>query len=185
MNIRKRLFAFMLAFTMVLTYMPALAFADTSASAVPTKVIWNRVDSKELTGPAGENYIDGDLYYADGNKITIEYSDGSSKVYICKTVGDYVGYFPNGDVSGDYQSKDISGLIKEEILNESGLLEEGPNTVRLVADVGENRVYSDTFTVTGVADPDDPYDPDAPVAGKLIWDRGDVTSEVRGQIGDD
>ena len=144
------------------------------------KLIWQYNAPSYISGDAGSNSING--FYYDGNKIIVEYGDGSSEEYSCLVSDDGAGYYLNGDPSEKYLTADFDPKVDVEILN-GYRFKEGANEVRLAAYIEDDVIYSDTFTVSGYTRPS--YEPDKAVPVKLVWDRGDEASEVRAQTGAD
>ena len=94
---------------------------------------------KPLATIVGMTYIHGNSYYMDGNKYTVTYNNGDVREYVCKTVGNYVGFFGVGDATGEITNSDhISG----------GAAVKGENTAVLNVRI-DDTILSTTVTVTG------------------------------------
>ena len=138
MKIRQRALSILLALTMVLTFMPAMAFASSDA-ATPVDISFS---------PASpvEGYI-GSMdprIWNEGNSITVKYSGGKSSTY--KYVEEEGEYYLNGDTTKDYL-RDVWAYTDTPI-------KEGKNNAKLVYRFGDDengRIEAD-FTVVGVKD---------------------------------
>ena len=127
-----------------------------STDTKPVKMTWAFKGEDLPRGVIGEDYIYGNDFYHEDNELTITFDDGSTQTYICKDVpmqdgGFYVGYFLNGNTSGN----ELNGL-HEVVENESGLFVEGQNYFRIVAYVNETEVSTALIPATGYVAPDDP-----------------------------
>ena len=94
---------------------------------------------KPLATIVGMTYIHGNSYYMDGNKYTVTYNNGDVREYVCKTVGNYVGFFGVGDATGEITNSDsITG----------GAAVKGENTAVLHVRIDDTWL-STTVSVTG------------------------------------
>ena len=96
---------------------------------------------KPLVGVVGERWIYGNSYYMDGNRITVTYNNGSVESYVCKTRGDYVGYFGVDGASGE--------LVPDYTIP-GGTIVLGENTVTLKV-TRKGKTVTTPLTVTGYA----------------------------------
>ena len=122
------------------------------AAMLPVEVEFVPANGVTLWGFEGDDIIDGNAFYAEGNKFIVTYSDNKTKkTFTCKEfeAEHFVGYFEDGveikkDASGDYVTQyfdyDIPG----------GIVKLGENKVRVGIDAGGDMVWSsETYTVTG------------------------------------
>lgn len=107
MKIKRRLLAFLLTLTMVLTFMPAMAFADNVSTAGRAEKIEYKGNTEYLPAGVWENESDSfEGFYTAGNEVTVTWEDKSttkfvSMAYDCKYEGGLAGvnvdYFLEGE----------------------------------------------------------------------------------------
>ena len=86
MKSARRLFALLLTLAMVLTYMPAAAFAEgESDSKSVTKIEYS--GSREYSVEDGEPYFYG--FWEPGNTIVLTWDDNSTSTYVSKSCDYY------------------------------------------------------------------------------------------------
>lgn len=105
MTIRKRIYAVVLTAALILTLLPAFAFAEGEAPAKPVDAFYIGAPY----GSVGDNTIEG--LYTEGTSVFVESEGGSEKIY------EY----------GNYKYKDENG-VEQDI---SGFLETGADPSRL------------------------------------------------------
>ena len=110
-----------------------------------------------LWGFEGARYIDGNEYYAEGNKFVVTYSDNKTKKeFIAKEVEveengrieHFVGYFEDGVIKKNAKGEFADEVFDEDI-PETGL-KKGNNSIRFGLYGGEGMVWSSkTYNVIG------------------------------------
>lgn len=175
MKYRNRAFALVISFVMVLTLLPAAAFADSgtegaaarpdmeakqdeaarpgaesAAAKVPQAMEYTT--ESPLEGRAGKKEASPNV---EGAVLTVSYKDGSTEVYkympgiwdgVEYTYTSWMGWYLNGD----YDAPMLDGSLAI-VLN--GRLQEGENKCRLRFDYGDGELYQDV-TVIGVPSPE-------------------------------
>lgn len=160
MNLRHRAITLLLSVVMVLTFMPALAFADDTPASGGTLEAAEELEGATTVKPVSfeydavnplEEYIGKEFVelYVPGNKVKINYSNGTSKTYIAvedeeEGVVDFYRLNADGSVG--------TGVMPGEIYAYTiYLIEEGSNECVIWYTYGSYELEA-RGTVYGIAD---------------------------------
>ncbi len=166
---RKKIFAILMSAMMVITFMPAMAFAETEQKAVLTGVTINPESLTFVLGKDSAKTLTATVNYKDGPQPsnTVTWSTGDSEIV---TVGENTGlvtpkkagntYIKATSVDTNADGKTVSGTCSVKVLN--------PNYVKDISFGEFYKTVEAGSSITVTADVD--WDSDSePVTDELKW----------------